>query len=182
MPKSLAEIQASQSSGLPERTYPICTAGKLVAQIEELEAQYEMVADQPRGNGRLAAKSEQKKIEDQIDALREEMNDHLVGVLFRAKPGHVWRAFVAEHPPRDGVAQDQRLGVNVDEVIKDLTEFIVSANGEQMPPGYWDWLISVAADGDLRGCVMVVADLHQRPVNIPKSLRPSPTSQEPSSD
>lgn len=180
MPKSLAEMRSSQSVGLPERTYPICLAGKLVAQIEELEAKYDAVEDKP-SNGRLASKSEAKKIADEIDALRDEMNDHLIAVHLRAKPGHEWRAFVAEHPPTD-LFIDQRSGIGIDAAIRDLPEFIVSVNGEDLKPGDWDFVIANAADGDLKGCVGMLMDMHNAGVDIPKSRRSSRTTEEPLSD
>lgn len=181
MPKSLAELRSSDKVGLPERVYPLCLAGKLSADIEVLEAELDLIEDRPATNGRVGAKSPRKKLEQQIESIRDEMNDHLAEIRFRAKPGHEWRTFVNAHPPSDD-AIDQRSGVSLDGFIKDMDEFVVDVNGDDLGPGDWEWIVSTAADGDLKACAGLLIDMHNRAVSIPKSRLTSPTSREPSTD
>ena len=44
--KSLAEIRKSEHVGRPERTYPICVAGRLVAQMEALNPELFQAAEE----------------------------------------------------------------------------------------------------------------------------------------
>lgn len=179
MPKSLKEMRSSDKVGPTERLYPICLAGKLVADIEKLEAELDLVEDRP-SNGRLAGKAPRTKLEQQIEALRDEMNDHLAEVRFQAKPGHEYRAFVNAHPPAENDNADQRSGVSIDGFIRDMDEFVLTVNGDVLGPGDWEWIVATASDGDLRACCGLLMDMHNRAVSIPKSRLTSQTSQEPS--
>lgn len=82
---------------LPERTVPICLRGDLVAEHEELERQLEQAnqraSDSLAGNGA-------GDLVDRIEALQEEMRAATVTFRVRALPKPVWRALLAEHPPR----------------------------------------------------------------------------------
>lgn len=168
MSKSLAELRQSPHVGLPEKLYPICLAGKLQAEYDLLQSEYELIEDDPKG-GRVGARSPRRKLEDQLEALREQMHEHLVPVLFRAKPGHEWREFVGARPPREDERLDEITGFNVDKVIQDLPEFIVTVSDKPLEPGDWEFVRANAADGDLKECVSIVIALHNRPVDIPKS-------------
>lgn len=187
MAKTLAELRQSPHVGLPQRHYPLCIAGKLVAQCEELgaeldelEAQIEKYGDKDGGAPRVGAKSPRVQAQAAYDAklaefeaAREEMNDHLADVLLQAKEGHDWRAFVAARPAREDQVLDQRLGANIDQIIADMPEFIVTVSGDPLEPGDWEFMRKNAADGDLRGMVGLLVDMHNRGVNVPKSRRSS---------
>lgn len=181
MPKTLAELQASKYVGLPETTYPLCLAGKVGAEIDELEARLELVQDRPQ-NARLGGKSEKAKLEQKIEELREVMYDHLVAVRLRAKPGHEWRKFLNEHPPREGQRIDRLLGLDVDAFITDIPEFVVHVNDEPLTDEFWEFIIANAVEGDLRNMMMKLVELHNEGVDIPKSRLSSRSPQEPSDD
>ena len=181
MAKTLAELRQSEYVGLPERTYPLCMAGKVAADVEELEAQLDALPERTANGGqgqRVGRKSDQRRIEEEIEKLREVMNDHLVPIRLQAKAGHDWRAFIAEHPPREKDALDQRTGFNVDEVIANLDQFILHVSGEKLKKGEWAWVVENAADGDLKEMTRLLIDMHNTAVDVPKSRLNSQAVQE----
>lgn len=107
---------------LPERTVPVCLRGDLVAEVEDLEWQ---LAAQDPGPDSLEEGGADGVLSARIADLREQMRDNTYPVRLRAMPRPVWRAFVADHPPRrddnnEIVPDDRVMEVNVETFYDDL--------------------------------------------------------------
>lgn len=173
MPKSLSEIRSSEHVGRPERTYPICVAGRLVAEMSALdralEEAFEAESAKPRTMGE---KSQAKKIAEQADALREQMAEHTVDVRLRASDNGSWRRWCQAHPAREDEERDKLFGVgicNSDDLIADLGTYVVKIGDDEPGKGDWDFIADNASAGDLLGMARVVMSMHESGVSVPKS-------------
>lgn len=102
---------------LPERVVSVCLAADKVAEFEQLDA--ELAQARREAGASLAGSSRAHELAEQIESLREEMTEATVDFRLRAMPRPMWRAFVAEHPPRKGAdghvdERDKFVGVNTD--------------------------------------------------------------------
>ncbi|GAA3416226.1 hypothetical protein [Streptosporangium vulgare] len=95
----------------PEKTVPICLAGDLQAEFEDLERDLAIARDKP-AEGTLAGGSNPiaTTIAQQIVELRERMREHTTVFRFRGLPRKAWSDLVAECPPGD----DAKEGADVD--------------------------------------------------------------------
>jgi hypothetical protein len=80
---------------LRETTVPLCLAGHLVAEYEDLERQ---LSDAATLVGQSLAGSPRVPIAERIEELRAEMAQHLVNFRFRALGGTGWSDLLAAHP------------------------------------------------------------------------------------
>lgn len=189
--KTLAELRQSEHTSPLQRFQDICVAGKLVAQYEELDAQFRAVyneGDAERSNARGAdGPTEARRIAEQMEELRAEMDRHTVHVYVGKVERHDWREWAEKHPPRiidgrhlpgcerddcDGCLQhreDTVYGVNIDDLADDLEPHIATINGDKPGPGDWDFVQANASDGDLLDLARKVAGIHLSAVAIPKS-------------
>lgn len=181
MSKTLAELRQSPHVGLPKKIYPLCLAGALQSRLDELYAELDLIPESTTPS-RMGAKSDRVRKEAEIEAVIEEMNEHLVSIVMQAKPGHEWRQFVNAHPPREDQDQDQMTGFNIDAVIMDLPDFILTVNDAPLGVGDWAWIVENAADGDLKNCVGLLINMHNKAVDVPKSPKTLRQNQENESD
>lgn len=99
-------------ASLPTATVPLCVAGDLQAEWEDLERDLQ---DAVRSAGdSLAAGGAPRRIAEQMEALREKMRQHERTVKFRALSRRAYRDLVLQHPPRDDDAIDQAQMLNMD--------------------------------------------------------------------
>ncbi|RPE27279.1 hypothetical protein [Kitasatospora cineracea] len=84
---------------LRETTVPLCLAGHLQGQYEDLERQ---LADAAATVGQSLAGSDRTVIAQQMEDLRAQMTDHLVVFRLRALGDTGWSDLLAEHPGRHG--------------------------------------------------------------------------------
>lgn len=101
-----------EDAALPERTVPICLRGDLQAEFEDLERQ--LAAAQRDPGDSLAGNPDVPRVAARLEGLTGQMAAATVAFTLRAMPRPEWRKFLAKHAPRDGVAEDQALGVNND--------------------------------------------------------------------
>ncbi|MFI6296861.1 hypothetical protein ACIBEJ_35090 [Nonomuraea sp. NPDC050790] len=96
----------------PEKTVPICLAGDLQAEFEDLERDLAIARDQPE-EGTLAggANPLATQIAQQIVELRERMREHTTVFRFRGLQRKKFKDLVAAHPPSD---EDKDAGNDVD--------------------------------------------------------------------
>lgn len=84
--------------------------------------------------------------------LEDEMRESLVTVRLRALPTEKWNALVAQFPPRDGVAIDQRKEYNVYEVTKAAVEaaghLVEDGKTESVEAGEWPAFWAHLSGGD----------------------------------
>lgn len=171
MPKSLAELRKSPHVGLPERTYPLCVAGKLSAEFDRLEAELdEALRDEISRSKRMGSKSRVDEVNERREELRREMAEHEVVLRFRAKPSATWREWVNDNPPRDDNNLDKQAGLDVDALTDSLRDYVVSINGEDFTDDDWSFCIANAAPGDIWRMTALVLSLHQQGLDVPKSL------------
>src|SRR5690606_35869875 len=106
----LSPQEIISAAKLAEKTVPICMRGDLVAEVEDLERQ--MAASQQRNDGRLVGNPEARQLAEQIEALRETMQESTIVFRLRAMHRRDWPELVAKHPPRKDDVHDKALGIN----------------------------------------------------------------------
>lgn len=96
----------------PEKTVPVCLAGDLQAEFEDLERDLAIARDQP-AEGTLAggANPLATQIAQQIMELRERMREHTRVFRFRGQPRKEYSDLVAKCPPSE---EDKDKGAEVD--------------------------------------------------------------------
>ena len=82
---------------LRETTVPLCLAGHLQGEYESLERQ---LAEAAATVGQSLVGTDRAGIAQQMEALREQMAQHLVEFRLRALSPRAWSDLVAEHPAR----------------------------------------------------------------------------------
>lgn len=153
---------------LPEKTVPICMAGDLVAEFEEIDRQ--LIAAMKRPSNSLAG-SGTAPLRERLEQLQAEMEENTYVFRLRAlprttKPGDdrpSWRALMDAHPPRQDAEGsldigDVQSGVNretffepflrasiVDPVMTD-EEFAENIEGGNLTDRQYDQLVKVAWD------------------------------------
>ncbi|MEV6036036.1 hypothetical protein AB0L65_33115 [Nonomuraea sp. NPDC052116] len=111
---TVAEIKAKLRR--PERTVPLCLAGDLQAQYEQLERDLTRAREKAR-SGTLAggANAEATEIARRIQALQEEMREHTEIFTFRGLTRRQYSDLVAAHPPtEEQVEKNSEVDVNWD--------------------------------------------------------------------
>ncbi|MFF4417096.1 hypothetical protein ACFYY8_31635 [Streptosporangium sp. NPDC001559] len=88
----------------PEKTVPICTAGDLVAEFEELERDLTVAREKPVEAGTLAGGTDPMAtaIAQQIQELRAQMREHTAVFRFQGLSSKAYSDLVAAHPPKEG--------------------------------------------------------------------------------
>lgn len=104
---------------LPIVSIPVCLAGDLIADINELYAR----SVEPRLLGlmpesqRKRAVSQNKGVYKQIEDLRKQMSDATVELRLQARSKDRWRELVEKYPPRKNNKADAEAGVNVERFV-----------------------------------------------------------------
>lgn len=88
-----------RNARLPQRSVPICLAGDMVAQHEELSRQLAVAEAERAAAGSLAGNGNHE-LAKQIAELEEAMREHTVDFRLQALPRGAWAKLVADHPPR----------------------------------------------------------------------------------
>lgn len=157
---------------LPESTVPVCLRGDLAADHEaaerELEQAQKAATDSLAGSGVGA-------LVDRIEALEAEMRAHTYPFRLRALPRPLWRALVAQHPPRRGedneILDADRSGVNTETFYDAIIRACLvdpELTGEQ-----WEQLNGSLTDRQYDELADAAWGLNRREVDIPFSLAAS---------
>ena len=188
MPKTIAQLRTSPDVGQAESVFPVCLNGKLTARLQVLLAELQQLRfeldqlpradpDKPDTSRRMtdidprpAKQAEVDAKHAEAEAVRAQMEEDLVEVLLRTKPSGEWMEWEATHPPREGSADDMRIGSNFDALLVALPEWIAAVSGEPMAPGDSEWLMATANHGDLKEMVATVARMQNGGISVPKSL------------
>lgn len=196
---SLSDVMKSPDVGRPEREYPICVAGKLVRELEQVDAQLFEVeskldalrADaQERREGigpvrRMNEKSEIPTLEaeadalaEQADAIRERMEQNTITLQLRGRTNGEWRQWVSKHPARDedddkaGYLRDQRNAAgfcNIDALINDLGDYVTKYGDDDPSDASWRFILDNAAPGNLTRLASTVVGMHEQVVSPGKA-------------
>lgn len=182
MSKSIAELRASKSSALPERTYRMCLSQALVGELEglsaeELEIRSALPSAGDDGRPRKASEGTPPRlaeIERRVEEIRLEMEEHTGELGLRAVSGGEWRRWTDAHPARTVGNDDQGRPIPLDidvaitggycnavDLAVDLGKYAVTWNGEPLNEGDWEWIENRAASGDLKELCKKVVDMHE---------------------
>lgn len=85
---------------LPEAEVPICMRGDLQARFEELDRDLEAARRTPEDDSLASSGVEPRRLAEEIEALRAEMQEHVRVFLLRARPRKEWSDLLKEHKPR----------------------------------------------------------------------------------
>jgi hypothetical protein len=85
---------------LPETEVPICMRGDMQSRFEELERELEIARRKPDSDSLAGGDGEVRRLAEEIEALRAEMQQHVRVFLLRALPRKAWSDLVKEHKPR----------------------------------------------------------------------------------
>ena len=204
MALSIAEMRASNETGLPEASVRICLSQKLVRQIQELEDEKAALAPatgedgKPSKPGRVGDPNTARvaEIDAELETLVEKMRDHTGDLTLRAVSAGEWRRWADAHPARlspqseegapvaiDQVDQDAAFGiVNGTDLLASLGTYAVAWNGEPITPADWEFIAQNAAPGDLKQTCRQVVRLHEKVGLVPKLLTPSSATQSDATD
>lgn len=170
--KSLAEMRASGSVGLPRRSYVACLAAPLVVRLRELDIELAALPapteDAPKSRRRAVDADPRVALTEERAKLLVDMEDHLAEVIITAKPLDEWRAWKAEHRPRPDNPQDAEADLDFDALLVELPNHVVTVNDDPLGPGDWEWLCSVIAPAHLEGMAWEVAQMHEVGIQVPK--------------
>lgn len=109
MSSSIADLRAKVRR--PEKSVPLCLAGDLQAQFEELERDLDAARNKPSSGTLAGGNPEATEIAQLIQALEAEMREHIETFRFRGLTRREYKDLVAEHPPS---AEDEEKGNDVD--------------------------------------------------------------------
>lgn len=183
MSKSLAELRASAHTKLPERTYSLCLAQGLVAEVQRLEEERtEILLEQageegqskrPRRGGegpnpRLA------EIDARLAELYEEMREHTGSLRLRGINAGKWRRWIDDNPPRIAEYDPQGKPIlnpldiaaaygycNSSALAETLGEYAAAWNDEPLDADGWAFIAQTAAPGDLKELCKIVVQMHE---------------------
>lgn len=87
---------------LPEDEVPICMRSDLQRQFEQLSRALEAARQAPASDSFAggASGAEARRIAEQLEALRQEMQSHVRVFVLKAIPRKEWRDLLRDHPPR----------------------------------------------------------------------------------
>ncbi|GHJ59131.1 hypothetical protein NOK12_16490 [Nocardioides sp. OK12] len=177
MSKSLAELRASTRTSLPERSYSLCLAQGLVAEVQALEEEaadlrtQALTADDDEGSKppRRIGEGRNPRLAE-IDARKEElfaeMREHTGELRLRGKTAGEWRRWVDAHPAREKNAVDEQAAygmVNASDLADTLGDYAVAWNGADLGEGDWDFIANRAPAGDIKELCRLVVQMHEVP-------------------
>jgi hypothetical protein len=183
MSKSLAELRQSKSTSLPERSYSLCLAAALVAEMQTLTEELatlpirkRSVGDDDKQDGppRRAGEGVDPRaaeIQTRMGELWDEMDEHTGELRLRAIKDGDWRLWVDEHPAREDNKRDAQVTYGLcdaDALIDDLGRYAATWNGEDLAPGDWDFIESKASTADKKAMATTVLVMHEQVVDLPK--------------
>lgn len=95
----------------PEKTVEVCYRGDLVAQIEDLER---TLRDLRTNAQTMADRGEARKVAEQIEAVRAEMQAETEVWRLRGRTREEWVKLLGDHAPREDDERDSAVGFNAD--------------------------------------------------------------------
>lgn len=156
----LEQIGASavgEGEGKPKRNYD-----PSVGRLSEITKLTEALVERAR-----EAQAKMAAIWDQMREVEGELT-------LRAIDGGEWQRWKDKHPAREGNVSDEQTCYgfcNTADLMADLGRYVVAWEGEELSPTDWSgWLAKKVAPADLREMCMVVVQMHETKVSVPKSL------------
>lgn len=184
MPKSLAEMRQSTKVGRPRRSYQVCLAGSLMAEMQSLTNELADLATRTTGSEgeakppKRVASPEAARIAElraRMTELDEEMAEHTGEVMLEGIDDGEWDRWTDEHPAHEpgtkGYPRDMRVtgGIcDAEALIADLPRYIVEWNGEPVDEEERKFLFGAIAGGDKKEMAQLVIVMHETAVDLPK--------------
>lgn len=159
------EIKAK--SRLATKSVPLCLAGDLQAEFEEVQRQQQILKEAQRRGGTLAGSSaELRDLDDKIDLVRAEMQESTQVFTLRAMPAKRYSDLLASHGPRKDHEADQRLGYNGDTFTVGLIQACLIDPALTIPEV--EELCDIVTQGQWDKLFIDALYLNARPVDIPR--------------
>jgi hypothetical protein len=151
----------------PEKTVPICLAGDLQAEFEDLERDLQIARDQP-ADGTLAggANPLATQIAQQIMQLREQMREHTQVFRFRGLPRKEYSDLVASCPPDDEAKAD---GADVNWEVYPVRLMAACAIDPVMTEDEAGQLADVVTSAQWESLYTAAFNVNKRDVDVPFS-------------
>lgn len=164
----------------PRRTVPLILDGELRDRFDELAA---AVAAMPNDR-RITTRA---KSDEQLAALQAQAAGSTLHVVLEAMSGTLWRAFIAEHPPRQGedgkILPDDVGGINEESMRRPLVRGCIigrrvtpdATEVEPLDAEFVDWLLGFVSDGQMDRLVEAAMSVNRRSDPTPLLVPPSAT-------
>ena len=171
-------LQSMTKNRAVHKLYRDAAAARQIIELEQELA--EMRQDNARTSStdkpsprRMGVKSPASVKAEEIEALREAMGDDYLEIVLEPLPLHVWRSFKAEHPAREGNADDALFGIDTDLLM--LTMVPQAVVEPELTDDDWQ-IIFKERGADLSEMAVALFTLQETPVKPPKSRRVSRTT------
>lgn len=154
-----------QQAQRAEKTVDICLRGDLQAEwdaLNDTRTQLKRSGPDSLGDGRVA------EIENQMDAIADQMRESTIQLRFRALPRKDWFGLLEKHPPREGNSQDRALGLNQDSFFDDLIPR--SLVDPELDKDTLSELLDLISGADYQNITLAVFSINQHEVSVPFSL------------
>lgn len=157
----------------PEKVVPLCLDASLRAEWEKASADLAKVGQE--STGRLTGNAEAGRLAEVVRDVEARMLAEVVRFRLRGLRRDVWAALVAEHPARDGVAEDRAYGVNTatffDAVMVDAVVDVTDNAGEpvEFAPADWQGLADEMTNGQYAEFVDALLELNKGATGVPFS-------------
>lgn len=178
MGRSLADIRAAKQERRPERTLTICLAPDLVAEVQMLADELDVIATSGALEPRKMGQGEPERVGEIRDRMREllaEMDESTGEMRLRAIEDGAWRRWVNAHPARPegepGHEADQEVArgyCNADDLLDDLGPFVHAWDGDLLDDGDWAIMAASTARPDKKRIATAVVAMHEQVMDIPK--------------
>jgi len=157
---------------IAEVTVPVCMAGKLRREYEDLTKAKAKDAELARGAGdeRLASRGPKVNTgrDERIAELLVLMRRHTYPFILRALPSREWNKLCAKYPARPDAKADQASQVNAQTFFPALVR--ASVVDPVMSEEQWDKLLGVLTDAQFDSIGLAAWQLNRRDEEIPFSL------------
>ncbi|GIH70346.1 hypothetical protein [Sphaerimonospora thailandensis] len=150
------------------KTVPLCLAGDLQAEWEDLDRQRRELLAKPREDSLASDGGELREVEELMDAIREQMAEKVVPFKIQGLPKRPWKALADQHPPREA---DRENGLDYHADTFPLAALVACCIDPKMTPEQAERLVDEAlTQGQWDELWMAIISVNKLKVNVPKSV------------
>lgn len=180
MPEAILSAKDKLKKAKPQRRgFRMNLRGDVVVQIEQLESelddarQREIEKRETGGKERLYPETrESTALAQRIKDLEAEMEDGWLDFVLEARPWSEWRDFKLANPPQENDEQDKAVDFHFSALVEsDLLKSCVVE--PELDAEDWETIFRVCSPADIRNLGLQAFIMHERVLDIPKSLRAS---------
>ncbi|OPG10557.1 hypothetical protein [Microbispora sp. GKU 823] len=152
----------------PTRTVPLCLAGDLQAQWEDLDRQRRDLAARPAGDTLAGAGGELRDVTQRMDAVREQMQAKTVVFRIQGLPKRRWSDLIAKHAPRP---EDQAEGLDYHAETFPVAALAACCVDPELSEEQAARLVDeILTNGQWAALWRAILEANNRAVDIPKSV------------